>query len=186
MLFRHCEEMSWGEYSDLWRKFGLEAREKFLKDHDRRLDLLFRHYNIDRKTPDAWRELAMALAHAHVPAFQIERAFREYHQGRAKKRIKLDVPGSMSFYLHEYLSETGEKRDLTPFEKNFKEILDTELKGLIAYESRRGLRRQMISAEKDYWHGCANDFQRQFIEQVLPLIIDLFKKLEANRVARTA
>lgn len=182
MLFRHCETMNWREYLDRWREFVLDARKKFFEDHDRRLGLLFEHYGINGDGPDAWRKLAMGLAQTHVPAFQIECAVRKHYERRAKKGTKLDVPASVSFYLYEYLRDTSKERSLSPFEKNLKESLNKELKTHIKDETRRGLKRKMLSAERDYWNGCANDFQRQFVEKVFPLVIDLFKKIEANRV----
>ena len=141
--------------------------------------------NSTMKTPDAWREIAMALAQTHVPAFQIEPAVRKYRKTKRTKPINLDVVGTAYFLIHDYLCEKEKEQPLTPFEKDLKESLDEELKALIANDSRRGLRRQMLSAWRDYWHGCANNFQRQFVEQVLPPTFDLFKKMDANRVTRT-
>jgi hypothetical protein len=48
------------------------------------------YYGIDRGSPSADWQLAMALAHAHVPAFQIERAVTESKRCGSKKGPKLD------------------------------------------------------------------------------------------------
>lgn len=44
---------------------------RFRSDADERFDALFEYYDINRKAPTAWMDLAFALAKTHVPGFSV-------------------------------------------------------------------------------------------------------------------
>jgi hypothetical protein len=177
----------------IWKQSVREAQQQEGQRHVRSLELLFSHFKIDTPkdwlqsyNPDnIWCQLSMALAREHVPAFQVERALEEQGKRRADKPCKLDVYGSACLFLSEYLEKVSKHRPLSAFEKSCALDWATELKRRnLGKSTKRALKRQMLGAHAAYWAGQANDFQRQFVEQVDPLLVEFFSKIAAARAAR--
>lgn len=54
--------------------FEDDFSQRFRRDVDERFDALFAHSGIERGSPAGWMLLAMELARAHVPGFQVDEA----------------------------------------------------------------------------------------------------------------
>jgi hypothetical protein len=184
---RRCVELdlSRRECSESWRSFLKGEEERASAQFHRNVDLLFQHYKIDRTSPVAWVQLAMALAAKHVPGLQIERAVQMAFKRQANKATKLDAYGTACFFLSAYLDGCRNRRPLTALEERFaKESADELKKRNLKPRTRRKLREQMLAAHSAYWNGTASDFQRQFVEEVEDRLFDILEHLDADLVAR--
>ena len=142
------------------------------------LKLLFEHYRIDANDSSAAWKLAMALAEAHVPAFQVKRTIERGRERRAKKPLKLDAKGTKILFIYCYLKDVEAKRKLTPSESKLFNEAGAYVKGKpLRPRTVRDLNRQLLSALWAYFNNSANDFQIQFVEEVYPSMGGICSKL---------
>jgi hypothetical protein len=165
-------------FQEEWNEFQLRFMEEFFKREEECLLLLCQHYSIDMAAADAGWKLASALARKHVPAFQLERAVKKQRERRAKKPTQLDTHGALCLFLCDCLDCIREKRALTAKEKSYRKKWNNEVQARgLAPRTISSLKKQLRGAHLAYWEGCASDFQRQFVEEVDPVAVLVFKNL---------
>jgi hypothetical protein len=82
-----------------------------------------------------------------------------------------------------HLDKVRKKRPLSSIEKQFaKEWEDIVKSKGLKDRTIRDLRWQMRTAHSAYLSGSASDFQRQFVEEVDPLLGDLIEQLGADQI----
>jgi hypothetical protein len=177
--------VAYPEIAKHWKAVVLEARRSAVEREKQCWGLLAQHYGIDLNGPDAWQKMATALARNHVPAFQMQHAIKKHRQ-RAKKPTELDVGKTAMLYFSIYL---GEKAVLYEDEKVWLNVLKAEIKawtksGVLGLRAIRGLKKQIKHALAAYVKGEATDFQRQFVEDVLPYIDEELERVAPGRQER--
>ena len=160
-----------------WRA-SIQSDGAALLDHTRcSFRLLVKHYGIAEDDPEAMFKLALALARAHVPAFQMDKALEMSRARRAKKPTKL---GAAEIGLLHLVVEIEKINKLRPLDKEEAEGLQTAQQLLentkLAKRTMRDLKKQLASAQSDYWNDEATDFQRKYMEIVLPAIREMWPK----------
>jgi hypothetical protein len=167
------EEECEAAYED-WYASIEEVRKAHLRYYNTCADDLFAHFGIDRKSPEADRELWQALARKHVPAFKSFASFGEAltKPGAPTKLDRNDTLRFISEYVRISPSHANSKLSLA------KELEKTDVcqtNGLKT-ETIRKLLGQLFSAVDSYLQGNATEFQRVYVEQCEPLIERLARK----------
>jgi hypothetical protein len=158
------------DVEEAWKKVQLKLKDQFDEQQAASLKSLCSLYRIDVQEADAGWKLAKALAAEHVPAFQVKRAVEMRRKRHAKKPTKLDVHGSACFFLE----KARKARALSPTEIRFLELWGDDFHSTKLRPSTvRQLDREMENANSAYFQHEATDFQRQFVEEVDPLLMRL-------------
>jgi hypothetical protein len=120
--------------------------------------------------------MATALARNHVPAFQIEHALNSARARRAKKPIKLDHAGTACLVMWSQLEKVKKMRPLDEDETEALQIVRGEVEARVKGKTVRALRKQLRDAMSAYWQGKETDFQRQYVEEVWPMMLEAWKQ----------
>ena len=167
-----------------WQKVAEEVRALDSQRYLSCVQLLYEHFGIDMTAPDADRRLVMALACKHVPAFQ---SYMSVKRGQASRRTGgapttlQDVAGITIFMVEAQKFRERVRREKGKWPSQ-RQIAD-HLRGLplckergITYETARNYLKEIKTAKVDYIKGNASEFQRQVMENVVPLVWDEINK----------
>jgi hypothetical protein len=164
------------EPGERWRKMVLQAKKELLAHRERCWQLLAEKFGIDLRDPGGWHQMATALAQRHVPAFQIEHALKRARTRRAKKPIKLNHAGTACLVMWSQLEKVKRMRPLDEDETEALQIVRGEVEARVKGKTIRALRKQLRDAMSAYWQGKETDFQRQYVEEVWPMMLEAWKQ----------
>ena len=160
---------------------GVEKAQAFRQAHlTRCIIALAEHYKVDLNSKDAGIGLAMALASRHVPAFKVRHLYERATARRATTRgqpTRLDVGDTLRFiadYAKIVDGEVDAGRKL-PANREVARQLEGRpwaKRHKLSDETIRKLLVQMKNASADVARGKATEFQRQFLDAVLPFIAE--------------
>lgn len=175
-----------------WRAYVLKLGKVMSRRSVECIKLLCRQFDIDWRAPDMWEKLAIELMVRHVPAFQPLQSVDSHRSSlipKGAQKTKLNAERTLEFIVQsqkireriyqqigEYPGDTYVAREL--------ETSDVCKKVGLKFETIRKLLPQIRSALSDYLSGRANTFQRQLIEQVIPLLVQIKDKDHQSGRAR--
>jgi hypothetical protein len=158
------------DVEEAWKKCQSGMKDRFEEQQASNLKSLCDWYRVDMEERDAGWKLAKALAAQHVPAFQVKRAREMWRRGRTKKPPKLDVYGS----AYMCLDKARRTRSLCRAEELFLQFWADDFRSTnLQASTMRQLKREIDNAHSAYLVGEATNFQRQFVEEVEPLLMRL-------------
>lgn len=152
---------------------------------------LFARYGIDPNQPDADFPLALALAERHVPGLRLES--RKSRQSRLSTIDLIRLVFAVVEVREHQKQASGEGSDrevvaILMDNKRLRSIIPVaaadevtsmikshgndrrNMNGSLSDRTLREYLRQMKSARQCYREGTANDFQKQFVDEVLPFL----------------
>jgi len=155
---------------DDWARHVSDARCLDMRRWCDRVMELYRHFDIDVQTPGAGFELALALAKRHVPAFQTG----NQHKARGRP-TGLNAVDTLRFLVELDKQEKLMRGDSgkTPSRRKLAEQLRKSRfcrDRRLSAETVRKLLRQLKSAKSAFQAGTATEFQRQYYEQLMPMV----------------
>lgn len=175
-----------------WRAHVVQCQEAMSTRLVECIKLLCRQLNIDWRAPDVWQKLATELMLRHVPAFKPLQSVEAHRSSLVRKgelKTKLDAQHTLDFIVQsqkireriyrqtgEYPSDACVAREL--------EKMDVCKKVGLKFETIRKLLPKIRSALSDYLAEQANTFQRQLIEQIIPLLVRIRDKDHKSRRKR--